>query len=300
MRINTLDDLLRAVKDRPRKRLVVAWANDAHTLEAVNAAVEAGLVEAILVGDEPVMVKGCADLGLPRERFRMIHTATDAEAAIQAVAMVRAGEADLLMKGLLGTDKYMRAILNKELGLLDPGAILSHVTVMEHPGHPKLLIAGDVAVIPEPDFREKLAILGYLVQTAKALGIETPKVAVLSISEQVQPKLRSSAEAAQLTQMAARGEIKGALVDGPMALDGAIDPESARIKGMGGPVAGDADCLLFPNIEAGNVFYKAGTKLGGAEIAALVAGARVPCVLSSRGDTARTKLCSIALAALLA
>ena len=300
MRINTLDDLLRAVKDRPRKRLVVAWANDAHTLEAVNAAVEAGLVEAILVGDEPVMVKGCADLGLPRERFRMIHTATDAEAAIQAVAMVRAGEADLLMKGLLGTDKYMRAILNKELGLLDPGAILSHVTVMEHPGHPKLLIAGDVAVIPEPDFREKLAILGYLVQTAKALGIETPKVAVLSISEQVQPKLRSSAEAAQLTQMAARGEIKGALVDGPMALDGAIDPESARIKGMGGPVAGDADCLLFPNIEAGNVFYKAGTKLGGAEIAALVAGARVPCVLSSRGDSAKTKLSSIALAALLA
>ena len=300
MRINTLDDLLRAVKDRPRKRLVVAWANDAHTLEAVNAAVEAGLVEAILVGDEPVMVKGCADLGLPRERFRMIHTATDAEAAAQAVAMVRAGEAELLMKGLLGTDKYMRAILNKELGLLDPGAILSHVTVMEHPGHPKLLIAGDVAVIPEPDFREKLAILGYLVQTAKALGIETPKVAVLSISEQVQPKLRSSAEAAQLTQMAARGEIKGALVDGPMALDGAIDPESARIKGMGGPVAGDADCLLFPNIEAGNVFYKAGTKLGGAEIAALVAGARVPCVLSSRGDSAKTKLSSIALAALLA
>ena len=300
MRINTLDDLLRAVKDRPRKRLVVAWANDAHTLEAVNAAVEAGLVEAILVGDEPVMVKGCADLGLPRERFRMIHTATDAEAAAQAVAMVRAGEADLLMKGLLGTDKYMRAILNKELGLLDPGAILSHVTVMEHPGHPKLLIAGDVAVIPEPDFREKLAILGYLVQTAKALGIETPKVAVLSISEQVQPKLRSSAEAAQITQMAARGEIKGALVDGPMALDGAIDPESARIKGMGGPVAGDADCLLFPNIEAGNVFYKAGTKLGGAEIAALVAGARVPCVLSSRGDSAKTKLSSIALAALLA
>jgi len=300
MRINTLDDLLRAVKDRPRKRLVVAWANDAHTLEAVNAAVEAGLVEAILVGDEPVMVKACADLGLPRERFRLIHAATDTEAAAQAVALVRSGEGDLLMKGLLGTDKYMRAILNKEQGLLDPGAILSHVTVMEHPGHPKLLIAGDVAVIPEPDFREKLAILGYLVKTAQALGIEAPKVAVLSISEQVQPKLRSSAEAAQLTQMAARGEIKGALVDGPMALDGAIDPESARIKGMGGPVAGDADCLLFPNIEAGNVFYKAGTKLGGAEIAALVAGARVPCILSSRGDSARTKLSSIALGALLA
>ena len=300
MRINTLDDLLRAVKDRPRKRLVVAWANDAHTLEAVDAAVAAGLVEAILVGDEPVMAKVCQEHGLPRERFRMVHAATDAEAASRAVGMVRAGEADLLMKGLLSTDKYMRAILNKEQGLLDPGAILSHVTVMEHPGHPKLIVAGDVAVIPEPEFKEKVAILGYLVKTAKALGVETPKVAVLAASEQVLPKLSSSADAAMLSKMADRGQIKGALVDGPLALDGALDPESAQIKGLGGPVAGDADCLLFPNIEAGNVFYKAGTKLGGAEIAAVVAGARVPCVLSSRGDSAKTKLSSIALAALLA
>jgi phosphotransacetylase len=300
MRINTLDDLLRAVKDRPRKRLVVAWANDAHTLEAVNAAVEAGLVEALLVGDEPVMVKVCQDHGLPGDRFRMIHAATDAEAAAKAVGMVRSGEADLLMKGLLSTELYMKAILNRDQGLLDPGAILSHVTVMEHPGHPKLLIAGDVAVIPEPEFKEKLAILGYLVTTARALGIDQPKVAVLAASEQVQPKLRASVEAALLAKMADRGQIRGALVDGPMALDGAIDPGSARIKGMQGPVAGDADCLLFPNLEAGNTFYKAGTKLGGAEIAAVVAGARVPCVLSSRGDSAKTKLSSIALAALLA
>ena len=300
MRINTLDELLLAVKDRPRKRLVVAWANDAHTLEAVNAAVEAGLVEAFLVGDEPVMAKVCQELVLPRERFHLIHAATDREAAAKAVAMVRSGEADLLMKGLLSTELYMKAILNKELGLLDPGAILSHVAVMEHPGHSKLLIAGDVAVIPEPELKEKVAILGYLVKAAKALGIETPKVAVLSASEQVQPKLRSSAEAALLSKMADRGQIKGALVDGPMALDGAIDPESARIKSMGGSVAGDADCLLFPNLEAGNTFYKAGTKLGGAEIAAVVAGATVPCILSSRGDSTKTKLSSIALAALLA
>jgi phosphate butyryltransferase len=300
MRINTLDDLLRAVKDRPRKRLVVAWANDTHTLEAVHAAVGAGLVEAILVGDEAVMVRVCEEHHLPKEQFRMVHAATDTQAAALAVAMVRSGEADLLMKGLLSTEKYMRAILNKDQGLLDPGAILSHVTVMEHPGHAKLLVAGDVAVIPEPEFKEKVAILGYLVKTARALGVETPKVAVLAASEQVQPKLRASAEAAMLSKMADRGQIQGAFVDGPMALDGAIDPESAQIKGMKGPVAGDADCLLFPNLEAGNTFYKAGTKLGGAEIAAVVAGARVPCVLSSRGDTAKTKLSSIALAALLA
>ncbi len=300
MRINSLDELLRAVKDRPRKRLVVAWANDAHTLEAVHAAVEAGLVEALLVGDEAVMKQVCQEHHLPQECFRLIHAATDSEAATRAVAMIRSGEADLLMKGLLSTDKYMRAILNKEQGLLDPGAILSHVTVMEHPGHPKLLIVGDVAVIPEPEFKEKLAILNYLVKTAKALGIDTPKVAVLAASEQVMPKMSSSVDAALLSKMADRGQIKGALVDGPLALDGALDPESARIKGLTGPVAGDADCLLFPNIEAGNVFYKAGTKLGGAELAAVVAGARVPCILSSRGDSAKTKLSSIALAALLA
>jgi phosphate butyryltransferase len=300
MRINTLEDLLHAVQELPHKRLAVAWANDAHTLEAVHAAVEAGLVEAILVGDEPLMKQVCREQGFPLERFRFIHAATEGEAAALAVALVRSGEAQLLMKGLLSTELYMRAILHKELGLLNPGAVLSHVTVMEHPGHPKLLIAGDVAVLPEPDLKEKLAILAYLVKTARALGIETPKVAVLSASEHVQPKLRSSAEAAMIAKMADRGQIKGALVDGPLSLDAAINAEAARIKGVGGPVAGDADCLLFPNLEAGNTFYKAGTKLGGAETAAYVAGARVPCILSSRGDSPRTKLCSIALGALLA
>jgi phosphate butyryltransferase len=300
MRIHTLDDLLHAVQELPHKRLAVAWANDAHTLEAVNAAVEAGLVEAILVGDEPLMKQVCQERGFPLERFRFIHAASETEAAAKSVALVRSGEAQLLMKGLLSTELYMRAILSKEQGLLEPGAILSHVTVMEHPGHPRLLIAGDVAVLPEPDLREKLAILGYLAKTAKALGIEVPKVAVLSASEHVQPRLRSSVEAALLAKMADRGQIKGVLVDGPLSLDAAIDPEAARIKGVGGPVAGQADCLLFPNLEAGNTFYKAGTKLGGAETAAYVAGARVPCILSSRGDTPRTKLCSIALGALLA
>ena len=300
MRINTFDDLLSAVQKLPRKRLAVAWANDAHTLEAVHAAVAAGLVEAILVGDEALMQQVCREQGFPLEHFRLIHAATEAEAAARAVALVRSGEADLLMKGLLSTEVYMRAILHKEQGLLNPGAVLSHVTVMEHPGHPKLLIAGDVAVLPEPDLKEKLAILGYLVKTAKALGIELPKVAVLSASEHVQPKLRSSVEGALIAKMADRGQIKGALVDGPLSLDAAIDPEAARIKGVSGPVAGDADCLLFPNLEAGNTFYKAGTKLGGAETAAYVAGARVPCILSSRGDSPRTKLCSIALGALLA
>jgi phosphate butyryltransferase len=161
-------------------------------------------------------------------------------------------------------------------------------------------VVGDVAIIPLPEFKQKISILNYLVTTAKALGIEKPKVAVISASEQVLAGMPSCVDAAMLSKMADRGQISGAYVDGPLALDAAIDKESAEIKKLTGPVAGDADCLLFPNIEAGNVFYKTNTKLAGAELGAFVAGARVPCVLSSRGDSAQTKLYSIALAAMIA
>jgi phosphate butyryltransferase len=222
------------------------------------------------------------------------------EAASKAVAMVRSGEGDVLMKGALSTDKYMKAILNKERGLMEPGAVLSHVTVIENPRYHKLLVVGDVAVIPAPELKEKIAILGYLAATARALGTDAPKVAVLAASEQVLPKMQACVDAALLAKMAERGQIRGAVVDGPLALDVAIDRESADTKGLGGPVCGDADCLLFPNIETGNVFYKCMTKLAGCELGAVVAGAKAPCILSSRGDSVRTKLYSIALAALTA
>ena len=204
------------------------------------------------------------------------------------------------MKGLLSTDQYTRALLNKENGLLPPGAILSHVSVLEPKNYHKLLIVGDVAIIPEPELKDKIAIAGYLIQTAVALGIETPKLAVLAASELVLPKMQACTDAAILSKMGERGQIKGALIDGPMGLDVAIDKESAAIKKVRPPVAGDADCLLFPNIESGNVFYKAHTKLNGGELGAIVTGAKVPAILSSRGDNALTKLYSIALAALTA
>jgi phosphate butyryltransferase len=204
------------------------------------------------------------------------------------------------MKGLVSTDKYMRAILNKETGLLVPGAVLSHVAVIENARYPKLLVCGDVAVIPYPELKEKIAIANYCVAVAQALGIAQPKVAVIAATEQVLPKIQATVDAAILAKMAERGQIKGALVDGPMALDVAIDPEAAATKGVGGPVAGDADCLVFPNIDAGNVFYKTCSKLAGGEIAAMVTGAQAPCILSSRGDSVLTKLYSITLAALTA
>lgn len=300
MSITKLDQLFEVLKSKPKKRLVAAYANDAHTIEAVGDAVEKGIVDALLVGDEAIMRKVCREHGFDESKFRMVHEPDESKAAFKAVKLINDGEGDLLMKGLVSTDKYMKAILNKETGLMNAGAVLSHVTVMESPNYHKLLIVGDVAIIPLPDFKQKIAILNYLVATAKGLGIEKPKVAVVSASEQVLLGMPSCVDAALLSKMAERGQITGAFVDGPLSLDAAIDKESAQIKKLTGPVAGDADCMLFPNIESGNIFYKTNTKLAGAELGAFVAGARVPCVLSSRGDTALTKLYSIALAALLA
>jgi len=232
--------------------------------------------------------------------FRIVHESDEMKAAFKAVALINEGEGDLLMKGLVSTDKYMRAILNKENGLMNPGAILSHVTVMENANYHKLLIVGDVAIIPLPELKEKIAITNYLISVAHALGIERPKVALIAATEQVSPKMQACVDAALIAKMADRGQIKGAAVDGPLALDVAIDEESAKIKKLNSEVAGDADCLVFPNIESGNVFYKANTKLAKGEQGAIVVGARVPAVLSSRGDSIKTKLYSIALAALSA
>jgi phosphate butyryltransferase len=300
MSITKLNQMLDALRNKPRKRLVAAAANDEHTIEAVKAAVDAGIVEGILVGDESKIKEVCKKEGIDTGMFKIIAEPNDVKAAAQAVAMVRAGEGDVLMKGSLSTDKYMRAILNKEQGLLAPGAILSHVTVVENPKYHKLLIVADVAVIPAPELKEKTAMLNYLIATARALQIETPKVAIIAASEQVLPKMPACVDAAILSKMADRGQIKDAIIDGPLALDVAVDKESAEIKGLKSQVSGDVDCLLFPNIESGNVFFKSMTKLAGSEIGAIVVGAKSPCILSSRGDSVKSKLYSIALAALTA
>ena len=213
--------------------------------------------------------------------------------------MINDGEGDFLMKGLCSTDKFLRAILNKEKGLLPAKGTLTHCTTLEIPSYHKFLFVGDVAVIPAPDFKQKQTIMEWLVKTAKAVGVQTPKVAILAATEQVLPSQPASVEAAMLSKMVERGQIKGCVADGPLALDVAIDMESVQIKGLVSPVAGDADCILFPNIESGNVFYKANSKLvPGVRQAGLLVGAKVPCVLSSRADSIDTKLNSIAIAAM--
>lgn len=301
MSITKLDQIIELVKTKPQKRLVAAYANDAHTIEAVHNAVKMGVVKATLVGDEATIKSVCAANNINPADFTIIQEADESKAAAKACEMINNGEGDILMKGLLSTDKYMRAILNKERGLMPgPKAVLSHVTVIETPRYHKLIICGDVAIIPAPDLNQKIAITNYLVNTARALQIERPKVAVLAATEQVLPAMQACVDACIISKMAERGQIKNAVIDGPLGVDLAIDMECVQIKKVKSEVAGDADCIVFPNIETGNVFYKCNTKLAGAELGAMVVGAKVPCVLSSRGDSTKTKLYSIALAAAVA
>ena len=299
MRIAKLSDLFVELKGRPRKRIIVVNAVDEHTIEAVSKAVDKGIVEGILTGNPERIAATCQNLEIDAEKFTIEPAATEDEAAIKAVALISEGKADLMMKGLISTDKFIKALLNKDYGLLPPKGVLSHVAVMEIQDYHKLLIVSDVAIIPYPDLAQKITMTGYLIRTAIALGIVNPKVALIAATEQVLASIPACTEAAIISKMAVRGQISGGIVDGPMALDIALDRESAIIKKVESPVAGDADCLLFPNIDAGNVFYKMGTKLCKSQQAAIVAGAKVPVVLSSRGDSMETKLYSIALAALL-
>ncbi len=298
--IRKLNQMFELLKNQGLKRVVVAYANDVHTIEAVHEAVKLNLVSGILVGDAEIITGACENLRIDPADFKIVHEPDETVAAKKAVSLINNGEGDLIMKGLVSTDKYMRALLDKEEGVMEPGAILSHVSVVESKNYHKLLIVGDVAIIPNPELKEKIAIVNYLIETARALGIKQPKVALLAATEQVLPKMTACVDAALLAKMAERGHFKRALVDGPLALDVIVDKQTAQIKNLESQVAGDADCILFPNIEAGNVFYKFHTKLSGGETGAVVAGARVPAILSSRGDSVKTKLYSIALGALLA
>lgn len=296
-----LEELITAAKAAPRKRLVAAYANDSHTIGATSRAIDLGIVDVTLVGDIDTIKKVCQEEGIDVNKFELVQEANEAKAAAKAVALINEGKGQILMKGLCSTDKYMRAVLNKENGLMPAGKpVLSHVSVFEVPTYHKLLITSDVAVIPAPDFKQKTAIVNYVINTAHTLGIECPKVAMIAATEQMLTGMPACVDAALIATMNRRGQIKGAIVDGPLAMDVAIDKESAQIKKLDSEVAGDADCLVWPAIEPGNVFYKTATKFAGAELAAMVVGAKVPCILSSRGDSVQTKTYSIALAALTA
>jgi phosphate butyryltransferase len=300
--MKSIDGILEAARKAGRKRIAVAAAQEESALEAVIDAYRHGLAEPILIGDVEAIQNMAASIGAAMgvdvSGFRMIGEKDFAASASRAVALVKAGEADMLMKGVLDTSILLKAVLNKENGL-NAGRLTSHVGVMEVPTYHKLLIVTDGAINIAPDLAGKLDIIANAVQVAKALGVELPKVALLAAVEKVNPeKMPCTADAAILTQMNRRGQIKGCLVDGPLALDNAISAESAKIKKIVSEVAGDADILVSPDIEAGNILYKCLLDLGNAKGAGIVVGAAKPVVLTSRSDSAETKLASIALAAL--
>ena len=299
--IKKLADIVVEARAKGRKRLAVAYGQDSHTLEAVYNAYQEGLVEPIVYGEKAVIEQICAEHGIDSSVLTIVDEKSDVKCVAAAVQAVVKGEADVLMKGLVSTDKYMRGILNKEAGLFPPKGVLSHVSVIEMPVYQKLLIVSDIAVIPQPDLAQKMKMIGYLANTANVLGIKTPKIACIAPSELVAPKIPSSAEGALLAKMADRGQLGNVRVDGPLSLDVALFKEVAEHKKVkGSAIAGDPDCLLFPNLESGNVFFKASSHLCHGELAAMVVGTNKPCVLTSRGDSSQSKLYSIALACLAA
>jgi phosphate butyryltransferase len=302
--IRNLDQLIAELKGRPSRRLAVAAGHDPNTIQAAARAAAEDIAEVTLVGDAGKIHVLCNEHGLDAGSLKVRDEKDVVRAGALAVQMVRAGEADVLMKGLIGTADYMRLILNKQDGLLPEGHILTHLTVFEIPAyrrlHDKLLFGSDVAIIPAPDRDTKLKILRYCIGACHSFGIAEPRAALLAATEKVSQKMIATVEAAEIKQMAAEGGIPGAVVDGPLALDVALSPEACRIKGLQSPVGGAADIVIFPNIETGNVFYKAATLLAGARLAAVVVGTSAPCVLTSRADTEETKFLSIALGCRLA
>ena len=296
--ITNFNELFASLKEKGIcKRMVAAWGVDSHTIEAASLASDMGFVKVTLVGDPDLIKKVCEDCKIDIAKFTIVEEKDELKAVAKAVQMVHDGEGDVLMKGLCSTDKFLRAILNKEVGLLPPKGLLSHVGVIENPNYHKLLFLTDMAVIPQPDFRQKVKLAGFVTGVARSFGIATPKIAFIAASEQMLDSMPACIEGAMLAKMCDRGQIKGCIGDGPLALDVAIDQESVQIKKLTSPVAGDADCLLFPNIESANVFWKPNSKLAvGVRQAGFLVGTKVPCILASRADSVDVKLNSIASA----
>lgn len=300
--ISNFSELFTQLKEKGIcKKLVVAWGVDEHSVEAAYRAVELGIVEATLVGDKSRIEAVCAEHSFDSAKLTIVDEPVELAAVSKAVALVHDGEGDVLMKGLCSTDKFLRAILNKETGLLPAKGVLSHVGIIENPNYHKLMFISDMAVIPAPDFRQKVKLTGYLTSVARSFGIAQPKVAFIAASEQMLDSMPACMEAAMLSTMASRGQLGACIGDGPLALDVAIDQESVQIKGLKSEVAGDADCLLFPNIESANVFWKTNSKLcKDVKQGGMLVGTKAPCLLVSRADSAEAKLNSIAAAVMCA
>ncbi len=296
--IRSFEAVLEAVKAKGPKRIAVAAAQDEAVLTAVQDAKVRGIADFTLIGDSE-KIKHLANMhGISLEGIEIIHEKEDRKAAYHAVSLVSSGQADVLMKGLINTADILRAVLDKEIGLRT-GRVLSHVFIYDLPQLDRLLMITDAAVNIAPTLKEKADIIQNSVNMANALGIIPAKVAVLAALETVNPNMPATIEAAALAKMADRKQIKGAMIDGPLGFDNAISLEAAKHKGIDSEVAGVADILMVPDIEAGNMLAKSLSYFAGGRIAGLALGTAKPVILTSRADTPDTKLMSIALSTLV-
>lgn len=297
--IHSLEQLKKYAKDLPSSVVSVVRADEVETLTAVKEAFDGGMIDCILVGPEDGIKKAAAEADFDISGIRIVHAEDDKESAARGVELVRNGEAHVLMKGLVATSTFLKAILDKEHGIRGEG-LLSHVAAFDVPAYDKLLIVTDAAMNIAPDLEQKKEMLRNAVIVAKALGIEVPKCTYVCAKEVPYEKMPCTMEAAEMQKMADAGEFGNILFDGPLALDLAVSPVSVKIKKIESPVAGDADIVLLPDIEAANVLYKGLIFLAGGELGAVVMGARNPVVLTSRADSAESKLCSLVLSGIVA
>ncbi|MFO7888788.1 MAG: phosphate acyltransferase [bacterium] len=298
--IKKLNDLLDTLTKDYTPRVAVAAAQDTDTIIACNRAVEKNIVKAIFIGDKDKIETIIKEKNFDMSNFDIIPEKDETEATLKAVDLVKEKNADILMRGLGKTEVYLKSILDKDHGLIPSGGFLSHVAVMDIPSYPKLLMISDAAIIPNPNFDEKIKILKYTIEIARTLGNNLPKIALVSATETISFKVQSSVDAAVITAMAQRKQIKGAVIDGPLALDVSISPEKCKIKGLDSPINGEADILLFPNFETANTFYKSMTLLAQGTAASILVGSTDPIALTSRADSIDSKFYSIIFAAHLA
>lgn len=296
----TFADLIAKVNECGTKKVAVAVAQDSAVLEAVKAAKERKIADAILVGNEQEIKEFAASLNMDLSGFEIINVEDKTEAALTAVKLVHDGKADMYMKGLIDTKGFLKSVLDKEVGLRT-GKPLSHVCVFEVEGIDHLLFLTDVAFIPYPTLEDKVNIINNTLEITEACGVKNPKVAPLAAVEVVNPKMPTTVEADELRQMYKNGKITGCIVDGPLSLDLAIDPEAAKHKGATDrDIQGDADVLLFPDIHAGNLVYKCLVHTAKVVNGNILTGTKAPVILTSRSDDFETKVNSIALGAVVA
>jgi phosphate butyryltransferase len=298
--ISSLDLMVERVRSTGKKhRVAIAWAQDTNTISAVERAVTEGFLEAILIGDTDEIVRTCKSRQVNPEKFTFLRSPDETTSCADAVRLARRGDADIVMKGLVATDKFLKAILDKKEGIMQRESVLSYVCALQLPAYHKLLFLTDPAVIPFPDLNQKAQMVRYAIGMASKFGITNPRIALISASEKKNNIYESSGQYEKLCQLAKDGVFGTCIMDGPLDLFLACDRNSVAIKGINTPVDGDADILVFPSLESGNPFYKGLMLFAGGEIAGMLRGTLKPVVLMSRSESERSKYYCIALSCLM-